>query len=122
MLKAWNFVKYKLCQSCFDNYLQKNFSTSIFESNTADTFDSCFNGQRMLRQLTDLNFKISTCCYRDIYPPAEVKFELNQASQIEVIVRIVNVFKLILLFLLFNSAILIHSRCLQGPITPSDLY
>ena len=58
MLKAWNFVKYKLCQSCFDNYLQKNFSTSIFESNTADTFDSCFNGQRMLRQLTDLIFKI----------------------------------------------------------------
>ena len=58
MLKAWNFVKYKLHQSCFDNYLQKHFSTSIFESNRADTFDSCFNGQRMLRQLTDLNFKV----------------------------------------------------------------
>ena len=29
--------------------------TNILESDPADTFDSCFNGQIMLRQLTDLN-------------------------------------------------------------------
>ena len=56
MLKVWNFTTYKLCHRYFDSNFQKNFRTNILESDTADTFDSCFNGWIMLRQLTDLNF------------------------------------------------------------------
>ena len=58
MLKAWNFTTFKLHHRYFDNNLQKNFPTNILESDTADAFDSCFNGRIMLKQLTDLNFKI----------------------------------------------------------------
>ena len=38
--------------------MPKKILTNILESDTADTFDSCFNGGIMLRQLTDLNFKM----------------------------------------------------------------
>ena len=36
----------------------RRISEQIFLSDAADIFDSCFNGQIMLRQLTDLNFKM----------------------------------------------------------------
>ena len=72
MLKAWNFTKYKFCHRSFNNTLQKNFRTDILESNTVqtDTFDSCFNDWLMLRQLTDLNFKMipSFLAVREISP------------------------------------------------------
>ena len=58
MLKVWNFTTYKLCHRYFDSNLQKNFRTNILESDTTDTFDSSFNGWIMLRQLTDLSFKM----------------------------------------------------------------
>ena len=58
MLTAWNFTTYKLHHRYFDHNLQKNFQTNILESDAADTFDSCFNGGLMLRQLTELNFKM----------------------------------------------------------------
>ena len=70
MLKAWNFTIYKLRHRYFDNNLQKKFRTNILESDTTDTFDSCFNGRIMLRQLTDVNFKMipSLLAAREIYP------------------------------------------------------
>ena len=70
MLKAWNFTTYKLHHRYFDNNLQKNFRTNILESDTADTFDSCFNCRIILRQLTDLNFKMipSLLAAREISP------------------------------------------------------
>ena len=58
VLKAWNFTTHKLRHRYFDSNLQKNFQTNILESDTANTFDSCFNSRIMLRQLTDLNFKM----------------------------------------------------------------
>ena len=33
------------------------FETTILEKASAHTFDRCFNGRLMFRQLTDLNFK-----------------------------------------------------------------
>ena len=65
MLRAWNFTIYKLHHRYFDNNLQKNVQT-----NTADTFDSCFNGGLILRQLTELKFKMipSLLGVREIFP------------------------------------------------------
>ena len=57
MLKAWDFTTYTLNYRCFDNNFQKNILTNILETGTEDTFDSCFNGRIMLRELTYLNFK-----------------------------------------------------------------
>ena len=37
--------------------MQKMFETTILEKASAHTFDRCFNGRLMFRQLTDLNFK-----------------------------------------------------------------
>ena len=37
--------------------MQKLFQTTILEKASAHTFDRCFNGRLMFRQLTDLNFK-----------------------------------------------------------------
>ena len=70
MPKTWNFTIYKICQGCFDDNLQKNFRTNILKSYTADTFDSCFNDRIMLRQLTDMNFKMipSLLAAREISP------------------------------------------------------
>ena len=78
----------------------------------------------MLRQLTDLNLISSLLAVRKIspleflkavlYPPAEAHGEPSQASQVEVFARIVNVFKLTLLFFLKRF----HRRYLQGPIIP----
>ena len=56
ILKAWIFNKYKLCHRSFDKNLRKNYQTEILKSDTAYTFDGCFNCPLMLRQLTDLNF------------------------------------------------------------------
>ena len=66
-------------------------------------FDSCFHGRLILKQLTDLNFKMiqSSLVVRDIsawisntvlYSPAEAHFEPSQASQMKLFARIVNVF------------------------------
>ena len=70
MLKAWNFASYKHDHRYFDNNMQKIFRTNILESDTADTFDSCFNCRIKLRQLTDLNFKMipSLLAGRKIFP------------------------------------------------------
>ena len=54
-----------------------------------DTFDSCFNGQLMFRQLTDLNLKIISSLPADreisalilkavLYPPAETHSGASQ--------------------------------------------
>ena len=70
MLKAWDFITYKLHHRYFDNNLQKNFLRNILESDTEDTFDSCFNCRIMLRQLTCLNFKMipSSLAAREMSP------------------------------------------------------
>ena len=66
-------------------------------------FDSCFNGRLMLRQLTDLNFKMITFLLvarflkRVLYPPTEEHTGHSQASQMEPFERIENVFKLTLI-------------------------
>ena len=65
----------------------------------------CVDDRLILRQLTDLNFKMvpSLFALRDIsarilkfvlYPPAEAHSRRSQASQKELFARIVNVFKL----------------------------
>ena len=72
MLKAWNFTIYKPRHRCFDNNLQKNLRTNIVDGNTADTFDSYFNGRILIKQLTDLNFKkISPLLAARELPPLE---------------------------------------------------
>ena len=65
----------------------------------------CVNDRLILRQLTDLNFKMASSLFalRDIsarilkvvlYPAAEVHSRHSQASQMELFAIIVNVFKL----------------------------
>ena len=70
MLKAWNFTACKPHHRYFDNNLQENFRTNLLESDTADTFDSCFNCRIILTQLTDINFKMipSLLAAREISP------------------------------------------------------
>ena len=70
MLKAWNFTRYKICHRCFDDNFQKNFRTNFLQSYTADTSDSCFKSRIMLKQLTDINFKMisSLLAAREISP------------------------------------------------------
>ena len=64
-----NSTIYKRRHRYFDYNLQKNFQTNILESDTTDTFDIYFNVWIMLRQLTDLNFKMipSLLGVREIY-------------------------------------------------------
>ena len=77
---------------------------------------SYFNGQLMLRKLTDLNFKwreLIKWCQGDIsvwilrtvlYPPAAAHSD-SQASKVDLITRMVNCFKLMLLTVLAKSSI-----------------
>ena len=67
MLKATNFTK---------NNLQELFQTNFLESVTTYTFDDCFIGRLMRRQLTGLYFngrelikmRTSLLAVREIYP------------------------------------------------------
>ena len=57
MLNLLNFSKNKLHHRCFDNNLQKFLLTITLENVPDIFFDGCFNGQLMLKQLSNLNFK-----------------------------------------------------------------
>ena len=53
-----DFNTYKLHHRYFNNKLEKNARANIFDSDTARMLDSYFNGQLILRQLTNLNFEM----------------------------------------------------------------
>ena len=53
-----DFNTYKLRHRYFNNKLEKNARANIFDSDTARMLDSYFNGQLILRQLTNLNFEM----------------------------------------------------------------
>ena len=98
ILKAWNFTTYKLHHRYFDNNLQKNFRTNILESDTAVTFDSCFNCRILFISPKLENDSIFTYCQRNIsawllkavlYSPAEAISGSSQPSQMELFARIV---------------------------------
>ena len=61
------FNKYKPHHRCFDNHVEQNGRTNISESDTTPILDSCYNGRRMHRRITDLNFKMVTSLLAGTY-------------------------------------------------------
>ena len=113
----------KRCHRCLDNNLHKIFQTNVPENTT---FDSYFNGQLMLRQLINLNFKWRVfikmmsplLAVREnftVYPPAEACSGTSQASIVDLFARIVNGFKSTLL------TIFVKMRVVTAPLPCSNL-
>ena len=84
-------------------FREKSPNKYFWERHHTDTLVGCFNGRLMLRQLTDLNFKMITSLLAAKYlctwilksilnPPAEAHSKLSQVSQVEVFERIMDVF------------------------------
>ena len=106
---SMKFINFKLRHRYFGSHVEQNAQINIFESDTAQILDSCFNGRLMLRRITDLNFKMITSLLAVRYlcawilknvlnPPAEEHSGQSQVHQTKLFERIVDVFKSTLLF------------------------
>ena len=76
VLKGKNFIKNKLRHKYFDNRLLKILRTNTLENNTGQILLIVFlNGRLILRQATELNFKLREMI--KIMPPSLVVKEIS---------------------------------------------
>ena len=76
VLKGKNFIKNKLRHKCFDNRLLKILRTNTLENNTGQILlIVVLNGRFILRQATELNFKLREMI--KIMPPSLVVKEIS---------------------------------------------